>query len=231
MIPAAERKKLFVGYIVNNDNKRVIEETLSSIIKGLKALNPQIKELHFVDFLHNKRDFVFAKEKRLRLGDDVIKNDKDGKYGFFEFFVELTVSWIENGVIEAVFVSESESWKDSLLYSISEMQDGFCESTIKKDYKIIMALLKKCSDYIWEEYDDEELPIIFIADNFGSTNDKEIELSKECFLGSKLLLRNSSDNVLIQLADFLAFAYNRYYNEDDKKFKDIVVPLVNLIKK
>ncbi len=225
--------KTFIAFICNNTNGQYIKGVINDILCGLKSLNSDISEIHFVDFLHSHKDFFFCKDKKIvETSKEKIINNKESKYSFFEFFSELVLAWLESGIIDRIFVVDSNDWKDNLRLELEKTIDQEFFKNFNSQVHLIVPLMKKCSHYIYSNYDDEELPIHYIADNYRGTNKKEFELDEQIYFGKKIAFENSNENALIQIADFLAFSYNRFYSSpNDLEFCRIVKPVIDLIQK
>ena len=156
-----------------------------------------------------------------------IKNDKQSKYSFFEFFVELILDWLDKGVIDGIFVATPRCLKDAISLQLEDLK---LLEQVKTDYRLMFPLLRKCANHIYSYYEDSELPIHYIADSYQNNN-REIALPYNEFFGEELSLVKSTESPLLQVADFLAYSYNRFLSSDgDEEFKKIFEPIMKLIK-
>lgn len=216
--------KVYVGFLCNDDNAIQLESWWAKLIEPCKENIPNFNEFHFTDFHGGRACFNM---KKITFGTETCVNNKESRFGFFSEFASLLKDCFDVGVIERVFVvtnddfSEEESIAQTILkaidHSINHMDD------------LLSKFVHYVSDFCYSSFCDDELPVEFICDNYKDRTEKEIvvhDLTEQA--GNKIFFKNSDEVPLIQIADFLAFIWNRSFNVKDEPFKNDVKDLLDI---
>ncbi|MBP4143202.1 DUF3800 domain-containing protein [Flavobacterium sp. P4023] len=200
-------RKTYVAVFIKSEIRENIICDINSIISNYSSSKNPINELHFTDLLNRRKEYKsLDTETVLSIIKDV--TDCFNKYSLPFFLQTVTPRTLEeNGLLNKKNKSLDEIALDFLFQRIKNFIE---ENNLKDNFEIII------DQGLNKPGHKTEIPTLK-------------ELSKDNFM----LFQSSSENPLIQVADFFAFTMNRnqmmLIKEDRTDFDILLLTLLNSV--
>jgi hypothetical protein len=200
-------RKTYVAVFINSNIRKNIISDINSIISKYSSSENPINELHFTDLINRRKEYkTLDTETILSIIKDV--SDAFNKYSLPFFLQTITPrSLEENGLVNRANKSIDEIALDFLFQRIKNF---IKDNNLKDNFEIII------DQGLNKPGHKTEIPTLK-------------ELSKENFM----LFQSSSENPLIQVADFFAFTMNRnqmmLIKDNRTDFDNLLLLLLNSV--
>ena len=215
-----EGSKYYVTYMIYDDGIPYLKQKIDIMIDYLKQTFGTFDRFHMKDLnnLFNVKD-----KHAINFLDGVINNSYNSVLdAVSSIFADCFEELVEKGyIIPMIFVTKIENfgWNEHLHNLLVSKYLG----VNGKENIMSLTNVNKCIEYIKRKEINEE--IIVVLDMVGKkekTNKYRFPAYKECEI--TVSHKSSKDEVLLQMADFLAFSYNRIItkNTDDVFVKNVL---------
>lgn len=203
-------QKYYVSYMIYEEGAGWLRQNIKSAVDAVSRITGEFSRFHFRELINS---FQVKKREYYNTIDGKLCNSKESVIeGVVTTFVDLFEQLLKNNIILPKLVVSKlsdTSWKQELDKNIL-----FSLSNSKKDETLLPLLnAHQCMKLLKPYGIDEEL--CFISDLSGNC-EKDI-VYKTPLNGNeeiKIRFQSSKEDPLLQMADFLAYSYNRFKKQD-----------------
>lgn len=200
-------RKTYVAVFINKDIREQIISDINLIISKYSSLENPIKELHFTDLINRRKEYKsLSTETVLAIFKDV--SDALSNYSLPFFLQTVTPRTLEeNGLVNRQNKSLDEIALDFLFQRIKNF---IKDNNLKDEFEIII---------------DQGL--------YNPGHKLKIPTLKELSKDNYMLFQSSTENQLIQVADYFAFTMNRnqmmLIKDNRTEFDVILLTILNRV--
>lgn len=199
--------KYYVSYMIYDDGIPYLKDCIEKGVSKVKQIIGNFDRFHFREILNNFKAVGIDKQNYYEYNGCKVNNSKESVIeGVTSFFVEIFQIFVEKEyILPVIFVEEinNDNWKDCVRQNFLATFSG------TKKCEILLPLLgvDKCIRYLKDNDFDGDL--YYLSDWSGTTEKRSYRYPMMNHSSVDIHFCSSQDEPLLQMADFLAYSYNR----------------------
>lgn len=207
-----DANKYYVSFLIHDDGVPYLRKSIDAMVSGVKEIVGEFDRFHFRELLNNFSVCGDSKKEYYDFKGERICNSRESVLtGVVSTFTDILCEYIQKEYIFPVILVAKlggEQWENLL-------RVGFLSaySDIKKDEALLPLLgFDSCIRYLEEReiYDE----IYCIADLSGKVKERQYFYPMSNQQQVNIHFISAVDEPLLQMADFLAYSYNKMITKD-----------------